>query len=133
LAFNYLQQINSNILKGELKEMAEKENLGNEEAQEERGTGTQVRIKFNTGNLKSSYVNFCNVTSTREEVILNFGLNKDWDRSQREIQVDLEHRLILSPFAAKRLHIMLTNLLDNYERRFGKINIEPVERTGIQH
>jgi len=116
-----------------LKEMAEKENLGNEEAQEERGTGTQVRIKFNTGNLKSSCVNFCNVTSTREEVILNFGLNKDWDRSQREIQVDLEHRLILSPFAAKRLHIMLTNLLDNYERRFGKINIEPVERTGIQH
>ena len=114
--------------------MAENENAVTPETQqEERGQGAQVRIRFLTGNLKSSYVNFCNVTSTREEVILNFGLNKDWDRSQREIQVDLEHRLILSPFAAKRLHIMLTNLLENYEKRFGKINVDPADGAGLQH
>ncbi len=113
--------------------MTEKLNEGSMETQGEKDSQAQVRIRFNTENLKSSYVNFCNVTSTREEVILNFGLNKDWDRSQREIQVDLEHRLILSPFAAKRLHIMLTNLLDNYEKRFGKINVEPPGKADFQH
>lgn len=80
-----------------------------------------ARIKWNTQDLKSSYVNFANANSTREEVVLNFGLNNSWDRSQSEVEVELAHRLVMSPFAAKRLAELLTKLVAEYEGRYGDL------------
>ena len=34
-----------------------------------------AKVRWNTQSLKSSYANFCNATSTREEVVLNFGVS----------------------------------------------------------
>ena len=72
-------------------------------------------------NLKNAYANFCNVSSTREEVVLIFGINQAWERSQREVQIQLTDRVILSPFAAKRLADLLTNVVREYEARFGAL------------
>lgn len=80
-----------------------------------------TRIKWNTQNLKSSYVNFANANSTREEVVMNFGLNNSWDRTQTEVEVELAHRLVMSPFAAKRLAELLTKLVAEYEGRYGDL------------
>ena len=71
--------------------------------------------------LKTSYCNVANVTSTREEVVLNFGINQNWDLGQKAMDVELLHRVILSPFAAKRLSGMLTKLLQEYESRYGAL------------
>ena len=82
----------------------------------------QPQIRLNTGNLKSTYCNMCNANSTREEVVLNFGVNQNWDRGQGgDLEVTLEHRIILSPFAAKRLTQMLSKLIDEYEGRHGEL------------
>ena len=80
----------------------------------------QVKVKWNTDQLKSSYCNICNASSTREEVVLNFGLNQDWDRDRsQELEMHLLHRIILSPFAAKRLHEVLGRLVAEHEQRYG--------------
>jgi hypothetical protein len=76
-------------------------------------------IRVNTANLKSTYCNTCNANSTREEVVLNFGVNQNWDRERSDPEVSLEHRIILSPFAAKRLSQMLVRLVEEYEARHG--------------
>ena len=102
--------------------MAEKASVKTENKAPER----QVKVKFNTDKLSSSYANFCHVTSTREEVVLNFGVNSDWDRSTGEIEIDLTNRLILSPFAAKRLMLMINSLIDGYEKKYSPINIDGV-------
>src|SRR3546814_20086483 len=71
-------------------------------------------LKFRTDHLKSSYCNMANVTSTREEVVLNFGVNQNWDQPAdpaRELEVDMQHRVILSPVAARRLSDALTHLM----------------------
>ena len=81
----------------------------------------QVKVKWNTTGLKSSYANFCNATSTREEVVLNFGVNHNWERSPEEMEIYLEHRLVLSPFAAKRLNQLLAKLITEYESRYGEL------------
>ncbi len=84
----------------------------------------QQKLRFRTDNLKSSYCNMCNATSTREEVVLNFGLNQNWDQPTArpdEIEVDLQHRVVLSPFAAKRLSEALGKLVTDYETRYGKL------------
>src|SRR5438477_5471942 len=76
--------------------------------------------------LKSSYANVCNVSSTREEVILMFGINQSWERGQSEVTIQLTDRLVLSPFAAKRLATLLTSVMREYEARFGVLNLEVV-------
>lgn len=86
---------------------------------------TQQRLRFRRENLKSSYCNMCNATSTREEVVLNFGVNQNWDQPTtrpQELEVDLQHRVVLSPFAAKRLSQALAQLIDDYEQRYGKLS-----------
>jgi len=79
------------------------------------------RIKWQTEGLKSSYANFANANSTREEVVLNFGVNNSWDRAQPEVAIELSHRIMLSPFAAKRLSTMLVQLISEYEQRYGEL------------
>jgi hypothetical protein len=84
----------------------------------------QMQVKWDDTNMKSSYANVCNVMSTREEVILMFGVNQAWHGGQKEVTVQLTDRIILSPHAAKRLSLLLNNLLEQHEDRFGALNIE---------
>ena len=85
---------------------------------------SQVRVTWNTTQLKSSYCNICNASSTREEVVLNFGLNQDWDRDRTQpLEMQLLHRIILSPFAAKRLHEVLGRLINEHEARYGALKL----------
>jgi hypothetical protein len=81
-----------------------------------------AKVRLNPANLKSTYCNMCSANTTREEVVLNFGVNQNWDRGQADVEVSLEHRIILSPFAAKRLAQMLGKLVQEYETRYGALN-----------
>jgi hypothetical protein len=87
----------------------------------ESATPEASRVSWNTAQLKSSYCNVANATSTREEVVLNFGVNQNWDRMQKEFEIELQHRIILSPFAAKRLSDLLSKLIKEYETRYGEL------------
>ncbi len=82
---------------------------------------TQPGVRWNVQNLKSSYVNFANANSTQEEVVLNFGMNNNWDRMAGEVEIELGHRLVMSPFAAKRLSELLGKLVSQYEGRHGPL------------
>jgi len=82
----------------------------------------QPKVRFDSANIKSTYCNVCNATSTREEVVINFGVNKTWDMGGPELEVQLEHRIILSPFAAKRLQDLLVRLIAEHEQRYGKLS-----------
>lgn len=80
------------------------------------------QVQFDTANLKSSYCNVCNGSSTREEVVVNFGINDAWETGGDKLRVRLEHRIVMSPFAAKRLRDMMTRLIDEHESRYGKLD-----------
>jgi len=84
----------------------------------------QMQVKWDDSAMKSSYANVCNVMSTREEVVLMFGVNQAWHAGQKEVTVQLTDRIILSPHAAKRLSLLLGNIVKQYEDRFGALNIE---------
>lgn len=80
---------------------------------------TMPHVKWKVDQLKSSYVNFANANSTQEEVVLNFGMNNNWDRMAAEVEIELTHRIVMSPFAAKRLSELLIKLVQHYEGRYG--------------
>src|SRR5262252_2610033 len=83
-----------------------------------------MQVKWDDSNMKSSYANVCNAMSTREEVVLMFGVNQAWHGGQKEVTIQLTDRIILSPHAAKRLTLLLNNLIKQHEDRFGVLNIE---------
>ena len=83
-----------------------------------------MKLKWDDSNMKSSYANVCNVTSTREEVVLLFGINQAWNRGQKEVTIQLTDRIIISPYAAKRLATLLDGVVQEYEKRFGTLSVE---------
>ena len=88
----------------------------------------QTTIRWDGANMRTTYSNVCNVSSTREEVSLMFGTNKNWHPAQKELTIELSDRLILNPYAAKRLAQLLMNTMNEYEKRFGLLEGDPTER-----
>ena len=48
-------------------------------------------------------------------------MNQSWHSGQKDIKVALSDRVIMSPHAARRLSVFLSNVLQNYEKQFGKL------------
>jgi len=96
-----------------------------ETAAEEKATGTAVpKVNWDASSMGTSYANVVNVSSTREEVTLLYGTNVTLYTGQNEVTVKLSDRIILNPFAAKRLMALLNNVMGEYERRWGQLLIE---------
>jgi len=96
------------------------------ESSSAEATGTKSagpQIHWDDDNMSTSYANVCNVASTREEVTLLFGTNQTWDSGSgsKDLTIKLSDRIILNPFAAKRLMLLLENVIGQYETRFGKL------------
>ena len=87
------------------------------------GRPAQPTMRLDSSNVTSSYANTCYASSTKEEVVLNFGLNQSWERGQKDMQVQLTNRIILSPYAAKRLVLLLTAVMQQHEARFGPLDV----------
>jgi Protein of unknown function (DUF3467) len=85
---------------------------------------TGLNIRWDDSNMRSTYSNVCNVNGTREELVLLFGVHQAWQSGVKEVAVQLQERIILNPYAAKRLNLLLTRLLREYESRYGPLNID---------
>ena len=99
------------------------------EAEKQDEKEGQVQIRWDGSNMKSTYANVTNVSSTKEEVTILFGTNKSWHNAHKELTVELTDRMILNPFAAKRLSILLNNVVNGYEEQFGILELEMPVKT----
>ena len=83
----------------------------------------QTKIVWDDSNMRSVYSNVANVAGGREEIVLLFGMNQAWHAGQKEVNVKLTDRIVLSPYAAKRLSILLNAVLGDYEKKFGTLEV----------
>jgi len=90
-------------------------------SQSSQSANAAPTVQFDVSNLQSSYANVCNVSSTREEVVLAFGVNNVWEQGQANMQVQMTNRIVLNPFTAKRLATVLNRVVAEYESRFGTL------------
>ena len=82
-------------------------------------------VKWDDSKMQSHFANVVNIQSTLEQVDLFFGTNQTWNvASDRQVHVELNNRIILSPHAAKRLWLALGGVLNGYEERYGELRIE---------
>ena len=104
------------------------DSAGKTRAQAPAEAQSGARIRWDDTAMRSSYANVCNVTSTREEVVMLFGINQAWNRGQKEVTIQLTDRIIISPYAAKRLVMLLEGVVKEYEKRFGALNVDGPEK-----
>jgi hypothetical protein len=88
----------------------------------------QRKIVWDDSNMKSVYANVCNVAGTREEIVLLFGMNQAWHSAQADVTIQLADRVVLNPFVAKRLSVLLNNVLLDYESKYGSLDIGPAQK-----
>lgn len=82
-------------------------------------------IVWDDANLVTNFANVVNIQGTREQIEFFFGTNRSWEStSAKPVSVDLTNRIIMTPYAAKRLHMILSGVLTEYERRHGVLKVE---------
>ncbi len=87
------------------------------------------KVEWDDSRMRSTYANVVNAASTREEISVFFGTNQTWNLDEkREVTVQLSDRIIMSPFAAKRLWVLLGAVLKQHEQRFGTLAIDDGNR-----
>ena len=91
------------------------------------GEGRQVRITLDDKSLEASYSNFCRVTGSPEEVIIDFALNPNpFSREDQTVKID--QRLVLNYYTAKRLFAALQQTIIRHEQNFGAIELNVQRR-----
>jgi hypothetical protein len=81
----------------------------------------QMKVRWDNTGMHSAYSNVCNVSGTREEIVLFFGMNQNFNAEQNEMTIQLIDRIVMSPFVAKRLAGLLDNVIKDYETKYGAL------------
>ena len=85
--------------------------------------GQQSTITIDDSSIQAHYANFCRVSSTPEELVLDLGLNpQPYATGPQTIRVS--QRIILNHFTAKRLLSALSMALQRHEQAFGVLETD---------
>jgi uncharacterized protein DUF3467 len=76
-----------------------------------------------------TYANFCRLTATPEEVLLDFGLNPQPFATGRQ-DVKANQRVVMNFFTAKRLLAAIGMTIQRHEQTFGSIELDVNRRAG---
>ncbi len=83
--------------------------------------------KIDESKLVGAYANFCRVTGTPEELIIDFGLNAQPLGAGNE-PIEVTQRIVLNYFTAKRLMQALGASLARHESVFGELETNVLKR-----
>lgn len=87
----------------------------------------QPQIQLDESNVSAGYSNFCRVSSTPEELILDLGLNPN-PYAQEGTTVKVSQRIIMNHYTAKRLLSALSMALQRHEQAFGVLETDVRKR-----
>lgn len=106
------------------KTVAEQENA---EGEQQQPVQQQHRVEVTDKNAISLYANFCRVTGTPEELILDFGLNAQPFGVPTE-PVEVKQRIVVNYFTAKRMLQALHMSVQRHEQAFGVLETDVQKR-----
>ncbi len=89
----------------------------------------QTEVVVDDAGALPSYSNFCRVTATPEEVILDFGLNPQPFATGKQ-EVKANQRIVMNFYTSKRLLTALGMTIQRHEQTFGSIELDVRRRAG---
>ncbi len=87
----------------------------------------QMQIEVDDSGITGTYCNFCRVTGSPEELIIDFALNPQ-PMGVPEKPVRIDQRIIMNFFTAKRLLGALSMSLQRHESAFGALETDVQKR-----
>jgi len=102
----------------------------NVQQQAAQQTGQQVQLRLDERNMDTSYANAFRTNGTAEEVMLDFGVNipNPTKRDQPEIVFQINDRIIMNYYSAKRLAMTLSQVVRRHEDQFGELEMDVTKR-----
>lgn len=100
-------------------------------ASPEAGAQQTQEVVVNDTDAVAGYANFCRVSSTPEELILDLGLNPT-PYATGKVDVHVNQRIILNHYTAKRLWSALSMALQRHEQAFGVLETDVRKRVKTQ-
>ena len=92
----------------------------------------QAEVVVDDSTTLPSYSNFCRVTATPEEVIMDFGLNPQPFAVGRQ-DVKANQRIVMNFYTAKRLLTALAMTVQRHEGTFGVVELDVQRRANLGH
>jgi hypothetical protein len=89
----------------------------------------QPQVAVDDHGVAARYVNFCRVSGTPEELILDFGLNANVPGGETEA-ITATERVVTNYYTAKRLYQVLAMTIQRHEAAFGIIEVNVEQRLG---
>ena len=83
----------------------------------------QVQIQVDESKTDAAYANFCRVTGTPEELIVDFGLNSQVGNMPTS-PIVISDRVVMSFYTAKRLLYALNATIERHEKVFGQVELD---------
>ena len=87
----------------------------------------RVQVQIDDANALANYANFCRVTGTPEELIIDFGLNPQPIGVPKQA-IPITQRIITNFYTAKRMLHALTLTVQRHEATFGVLEIDVQKR-----
>ena len=91
----------------------------------------QTKLNIDDSKVIACYANFCRVSSTPEEMILDLGLNPQ-PMGVGEMTICVSQRIIMNHYTAKRLLSALSMALQRHEQAFGVLETDVRKRVKQQ-
>ena len=88
---------------------------------------TRPAIQVDESKTQTCYANFCRVTGSPEELIIDFGMNSQ-PIGKNDQPVDINQKIVLNFYTAKRLLQALHISVQRHESVFGKIETDIQKR-----
>ena len=89
----------------------------------------QPQFPTDYSNLSTIYTNFCHVSLTPEELVLDFGLNPHFGPNPPSDPIKVTHRVVMNFFTAKRMLLALQAVVSQHERMFGNLELDLNKRS----
>ena len=90
-----------------------------------------VQNVVNDFDAEVTYANFCRVTATPEEMIIDFALNTQVSETPAD-PIHLRNRVVMNFFTAKRLLHALSLSIQRHELAFGPVEVNVQKRLETQ-
>ncbi len=87
----------------------------------------QRQIRLDDSEASSTYANFCRVTGSPEELIIDFGMNTQ-PMGSSDQTIDISQRVVLNFYTAKRLLHALHVSVQKHEQVFGTLETDVQKR-----
>jgi len=99
----------------------------NTNAESTEGRNDVAMPAFDDSRVTAAYANFCRVTGTPEEMIIDFGLNPQ-PIGMPTTPIVVSDRIVVNFFTAKRMLFALQATIQRHEQAFGVLEVDVQKR-----